>query len=254
MGYNHPIVALTANAVQGQADIFLGNGFDDFISKPIDIRQMNTVLHKLVREKQPQEIIDAANKQNTEKKDETVQITALPLTDPKFAEIFTRDAMRILSTLEEISAGNDYAIEDTMRTYIINMHGIKSALANMGKMDLSAVALKLEAAGRDGMLDLVESETSSFIGSLREFVEDLNPQVHTDEQATDEDPAYLHKMLLEVKAACENYDEKTADEALAELRKMKWSPTAEGLLRNISELLLHSDFDEAADTIGKFIS
>ncbi|MCL1995918.1 MAG: ATP-binding protein [Defluviitaleaceae bacterium] len=52
MGYTKPIVALTANAVVGQSDVFLKNGFDNFISKPIDIRQLNTVLNKLVRVKQ----------------------------------------------------------------------------------------------------------------------------------------------------------------------------------------------------------
>ena len=52
MGYNAPIVALTANAVTGQADVFLQNGFDDFIPKPIDIRQLNSVLNKLIRDKQ----------------------------------------------------------------------------------------------------------------------------------------------------------------------------------------------------------
>ncbi|MCL2547974.1 MAG: ATP-binding protein, partial [Symbiobacteriaceae bacterium] len=49
MGYNQPIVALTANAVVGQAEIFLQNGFDAFISKPIDIRQLNEVLNRLIR-------------------------------------------------------------------------------------------------------------------------------------------------------------------------------------------------------------
>jgi PAS domain S-box-containing protein len=51
MGYIHPIVALTANAVSGQANLFLENGFSDFISKPIDIRQMNIVLNKFIRDK-----------------------------------------------------------------------------------------------------------------------------------------------------------------------------------------------------------
>jgi CheY-like chemotaxis protein/anti-sigma regulatory factor (Ser/Thr protein kinase) len=51
-GYTEPIVALTANAVAGQLEVFLENGFDDFISKPIDIRQMNAVLNKLIRDKQ----------------------------------------------------------------------------------------------------------------------------------------------------------------------------------------------------------
>ena len=63
MGYAHPIIALTANAVVGQSEIFLQNGFDEFISKPIDIRQLNYVLNKYIRDKQPTEVIEMARKQ-----------------------------------------------------------------------------------------------------------------------------------------------------------------------------------------------
>jgi CheY-like chemotaxis protein len=44
---------LTANAVMGQSEIFLQNGFDDFLSKPINIRQLDAILNKFVRDKQP---------------------------------------------------------------------------------------------------------------------------------------------------------------------------------------------------------
>jgi CheY-like chemotaxis protein len=67
LGYTEPIVALTANAVAGQVDIFLENGFDDFISKPIDIRQLNAVLNKFIRDKQPPEVLKAARQQAEEK-------------------------------------------------------------------------------------------------------------------------------------------------------------------------------------------
>ncbi|MCL2873369.1 MAG: ATP-binding protein [Defluviitaleaceae bacterium] len=58
MGYNNPIVALTANAISGQAEIFFENGFDDFISKPIDVRSMNKMLNKLIRDKHPAKVVD----------------------------------------------------------------------------------------------------------------------------------------------------------------------------------------------------
>ena len=51
LGYAQPIVALTANAMVGQSDIFLANGFDGFISKPIDVRQLNAALKKYVRDR-----------------------------------------------------------------------------------------------------------------------------------------------------------------------------------------------------------
>jgi len=41
LGYRSPVIALTANAVKGQQEIFLANGFDDFISKPVDTRRLN---------------------------------------------------------------------------------------------------------------------------------------------------------------------------------------------------------------------
>ena len=52
LGYKNPIIALTANALTGQADVFMQNGFDAFISKPIDIRQLDMVLNKFIYDKQ----------------------------------------------------------------------------------------------------------------------------------------------------------------------------------------------------------
>jgi len=59
MGYNRPIVALTANALVGQAEVFLQNGFDAFITKPIDTRKLNAVLRDFVRDKKPPKTVDA---------------------------------------------------------------------------------------------------------------------------------------------------------------------------------------------------
>jgi len=64
LGYTQPVVALTANAISGQADVFLENGFDGFISKPIDIRQLNETLNKLVRDRYPFETVEAARQLN----------------------------------------------------------------------------------------------------------------------------------------------------------------------------------------------
>ena len=45
---NLPIVALTANAVSGTKEMFLANGFSDFLSKPIDTIMLNAILEKWV--------------------------------------------------------------------------------------------------------------------------------------------------------------------------------------------------------------
>jgi CheY-like chemotaxis protein len=49
LGYTRPIAALTANAAT--ADIYLANGFDAFIPKPIDTKLLNDLLNKFIRDK-----------------------------------------------------------------------------------------------------------------------------------------------------------------------------------------------------------
>ncbi len=44
------IVALTANALQGAREMYLANGFDDFLSKPFDREQLHELLERLVPE------------------------------------------------------------------------------------------------------------------------------------------------------------------------------------------------------------
>jgi CheY-like chemotaxis protein len=252
MGYDRPIVALTANAVSGQAEIFLNNGFDDFLSKPIDVRQLNSVLNKLIRDKQPPEILEAA-KEAAEIKQEN-PAGEQPPADPRFVEIFLRDANKSLDVLEAfVEKGGSYTEED-MRTYIIHTHGIKSALANMGKMGLSAVALKLEQLGRDKNYAVIASETPPFLNSLRVYINEITPQEQTDGiDAADEDGAYLREKLLEIKAACEDFDESAAESALEELKQKEWSQQTRDLFNSISEQLLHSDFLEIADMLNEFI-
>jgi len=254
MRYDRPIVALTANAVAGQSDMFLRNGFDGFISKPIDVRELNSILNKFIRDKQPQEVIDAAWQQQQEDKDEKEQSSGdtQPAIDPQLAEIFTRDTAKSLAALDAIVKNGGPYEEDEIRTYVINTHGMKSALANIGKMDLSANALKLEQLGRDKNVEAMASETPAFLSSLRALLEELNPKKE-DAEAVVEDKPYLCEKLLAIKAACEEYDSNAAEVELAKLRDKKWSQPVREMLSTISENLLHSDFDENVDIVNIFM-
>jgi len=43
-----PIVALTANAIVGAEEMFLTHGFNDYLSKPIDVVKLNALLVKWI--------------------------------------------------------------------------------------------------------------------------------------------------------------------------------------------------------------
>jgi CheY-like chemotaxis protein len=52
MGYSAPIVALTANAIKGQAEMFMEKGFSGFMTKPIDIKILSSYLVRFVKNNQ----------------------------------------------------------------------------------------------------------------------------------------------------------------------------------------------------------
>jgi len=58
LGYTQPIVALTANAVKGQEEIFMQSGFSGFMSKPIDMKMLNSYLVRFVKNKAPAREVD----------------------------------------------------------------------------------------------------------------------------------------------------------------------------------------------------
>ena len=62
IGYTHPIVILTANALVGQDKEYIESGFDAFLSKPIIIDKLDEILVKFIKDKQPPEVIEAAAK------------------------------------------------------------------------------------------------------------------------------------------------------------------------------------------------
>ena len=48
-GFNTPVVILTADAMKGKREEYLKEGFDDYVSKPIDRKELSRVLDKFLK-------------------------------------------------------------------------------------------------------------------------------------------------------------------------------------------------------------
>jgi PAS domain S-box-containing protein len=249
-GYSSTIIALTANAIVGQAEILLKSGFDEFISKPIDIRQLNAVLNKFIRDKQSPEVIDEARRKYEVSKVNTYNIDFKA--NPTLLMAFIRDAKKKLSILDVISKNIDAATDEDLRLFTINVHAMKSALANIGEQTLSNVARKLEAAGRDGDRAVISADTESFLNNLGEVIKKLE-SVENAMLSDEEDIAYLRAQLLELRSACVSYDKKLAKNILAELFSGQWSRQTKEFLDVLSKHLLHSNFEEAVSKTTEFM-
>jgi signal transduction histidine kinase/CheY-like chemotaxis protein/HPt (histidine-containing phosphotransfer) domain-containing protein len=248
-GYTSPIVALTANAIGGQSDIFLKSGFDGFISKPIDIHQLNHVLNKFVRDKQSPEVIKEIRRQYA--------LSKISARNPGFKMsstmelAFVRDAEKKLFVMEAISKNIDAATEEDLQLFAINANTIKGVLANVGEKALSDAAYELEIAGKEGNREIISANTGTFLEDLREIIQNIKSGKNASDY--EEDTEYLRTQLLEFRYACTVYDRKAAKSILAGLCSKRWSYQTREVLDTLSELLLHSNFEEAIKCIERFL-
>jgi signal transduction histidine kinase/CheY-like chemotaxis protein/HPt (histidine-containing phosphotransfer) domain-containing protein len=190
-----PIIALTANAVSGMKEMFENNGFNGYISKPIEISKLSAVLEKWIpKEKQiaqtKEEVAAAENKQAGHIESGTAKnvATAASKTPPEIriegvdtakgleamqgnVQIYKRIVGVFHKTgREKINEINDALTASDLRLYTTYVHGLKSALASIGATELSAAALALEMAGREGNRAYIDEHTPQFISGLESLL------------------------------------------------------------------------------------
>ena len=243
MGYDKPIVALTANTIMGQAELFASNGFSSFISKPINTGALNNCIIRFIRDVYPNASMD---EQTAMKPVVSQAISKLVV------ESFLRDAKRAASDLELFNEKLDWSEED-FRNFTIITHGTKSALGNVWEKELSKAAGRLELVGRERDIETIKASIPQFLVDLREVIDKFS---HNEtEPASDvvDDMEVLREKLTEARDAFDGYNKKAAKTALTALSSLEWSEGTEKFISDLGVYLLHSEFEEASKTIEEYL-
>ncbi|MCL2182271.1 MAG: ATP-binding protein [Chitinispirillia bacterium] len=175
-GYNGVIVALTANAIYGTEEMFARSGFDGFVSKPIDVRKLDAVLTKFVRDRHrsdetaemPVEEVTADEPAQGESAGQTpgAQRDVKPvLMNERFIKALRRDLEKSVAALRESLASNDMKLLST------TVHGLKSAFAAIGEKEKSDRALALELAVRKDDIEFIRINAQNFITMIEGLIE-----------------------------------------------------------------------------------
>jgi len=160
LGYRGPIVALTANAIVGQAEVFMKNGFSDFLSKPIDIYKLDNCLTKYIYEKHEKGEAEPAVIEEAPPK---------PSVPDGLMQAFLEDAEVAINNLESLVQLRAWE-ENDLKKYIISTHGLKSALSNIGEAELSEEAYELELTGGAMDMQTRAMRTSEFLEKLNRVI------------------------------------------------------------------------------------
>jgi len=259
---NLPIIALTANAVSGMKEMFLENGFNDFLSKPIDIDRMNTVLEIWIpKEKQIKENVVVVKKNYDSK---VVEIEGVDVNKGigmaggsvanymKTLAVFYDDGQ---AKIAEINLCLD---TDNLPLYTIYIHALKSALSNIGSEKLSEAARVLEMAGKQEDLTYIHEHSAVFLADLETLLSNINAIIVSEKKtAKKSDPAdikLLKAVLCELKAALDALDSVMIKKASGELRKLTQTtePGVSADIRHILKNVLAGEYDKAAELIDLF--
>jgi len=172
LGYTQPIVALTANAIVGQAEEFLRNGFDGFLSKPIVAAHLNDVLHKFVKDRRGvgEETVpsaDDAGAENMGIDDYFDNYLKSSGTQEKTYRDFARSQKDAMAEINRAVQAND------METAHRLTHELKGLAGLIRETALMEIAQKTESALREGhaladLMDTLDAEMESVLAKIEE--------------------------------------------------------------------------------------
>jgi signal transduction histidine kinase/CheY-like chemotaxis protein len=169
---NIPIIALTANAIIGSEKLFLENGFQAFLSKPINVKQLDAIIRRWVASSKEENIMGKiCIRELLEDIGINVE-TCLPRFNGDWETILEVLSSFAISTLELL--GELRVVRtDHLRDYSILLHGLKGSCRGICADNLGNFAEELEHAANAKDMGFIEMNGGNFIVEVEIFIERL---------------------------------------------------------------------------------
>ena len=275
--YRSCIIALTANAISGVKEQMEAEGFDGYISKPIDIVYMEEMLIRFLPDEliiymdenmpveQPQEFVHEVEEprtkasENAQSMDENTFEGCLAGFNVEQGIINCgsdretyEDILQVYydsgdSRIEELAgflANKDY------KNYIIAVHGLKSSSASIGAMELSERAKAHEMSGKEGRYEFLHEDFEQLVNLYRAALEKIGKALVCCGKINHNTESYVISEELQKKAVgalcdmAEQFDYDRLNRLIAELELCELSAD---IRKNIDSLKAAVDTDNAKE-------
>ncbi|MBO4347193.1 MAG: response regulator [Lachnospiraceae bacterium] len=186
-----PIVALTANAIKGVEKQFKDAGMNDYLSKPINVDQLNDILKRWLPLEKQIRVVDGEEMkpitENVVKTKEQIEEEMLYSMKGVNVENGIRNCggnksvyIRILQTFSSsnLSTGLETYYNDAdWSNYEVIVHSIKGACRNIGAEELADKAYKLELAAKEKNIEFIKMNNDRFLEEYKELISIITKEI-----------------------------------------------------------------------------
>lgn len=264
-----PIIALTANAVEGMREVFLSEGMNDFVAKPIEVR---TLIQKVKQWLPPEKIVKnretVAIRQHTKLNaaiEEKPSLTVGDLDTVAACKLLGSEELfrKILKEYYKSIPGKAKLIgqlkqQADWERYTIEVHALKSASRQIGANQLADLAAVLESAGQNKDLDVIRQQTDELLGKYTGYLEVLRPFCQEQEmekeavQRRPVTPEILQNLFADMLEAIENLDIDRMEAVETEMAQYEYSKEAEERFARLCEAIDIIDVDTCAELLQEW--
>ena len=223
LGYKNPIIAFTADAVIGQAEKFTGLGFDGFLSKPIQTKNLDMLLHKFIKDTHDPSLHVTVSKNQSVESFQTGIIGELR------ADFGRKHRNTYQSIIDAINT-------DDIKTAHRLAHNIKGISGLIKEEELTALAQEVESLLKKGEIPTA-TQLQAFGDEMTRIIDLVAP------------PTIKNEVALETFAKLEPLLKRRDTECLSLIDDLKSIPETAVLVRQIEDF----DFAVAARTLATLI-
>jgi CheY-like chemotaxis protein/anti-sigma regulatory factor (Ser/Thr protein kinase) len=254
---NVPIIALTANALSGNEEMFLSKGFNAFLTKPVDIPRLDAIIRQWVRDKDKEKenpvpvMIEQEHPSSFGRTLDGINLQ-------KGFEFFNYDRKAFLSVLRSYAINTPPIINTIKKVkkgdldkYSIVVHGLKGSSLGICAEKVGAQAEALEIAAKKGDFEYIEKNNPVFIADTGKLITDIVEMLDgmAKENPRPVKPKPEKETLDKLYEACSRYNMDGVDAAINELESYEYEKGGE-LIDWLKENVEKMNFTEIKERLS----
>ena len=270
LNFNTPVVALTANAVLGARQLYIDEGFSDYISKPVDTVRLEQILLEYL----PDDLIIRGDDMTEDEKPlENYTLNAEPEYEAEEAEVEEESPYKNIPGIDYDAAVTNCGTEDTfvqaleifyntldkkadeietyeqekdIKNYTVKVHALKSAARLVGALELSADAKYLEECGDKNDVHEIETKTPALLSKYRGYKEVLakvfGSNDEQDMSLPEISPEDLQEMYSLIKGFAADFDLDNIDRMIDETKNYRIPESEREKVERVKECVTNADW------------